>query len=148
MIYDILKTKKVYYIYYIIYRVYIYIHVQLQHQHDKASSVICLSCLRWHQQKTPFPRFPSVERTFTAQGGQALYHVHGQGTYQATRIGREGIEGIGRFLLLGMGGTWGIFGANGEMFNMLGKKKRRNVQEIFGNLRRSWNFSGFQCDQK
>ena len=91
-------------------------------------------------------RFPSFSGTFSAQGCQAVYHVHGQGTYQATRIGREGIKRIGCFLL-GMGGTWGFFGANnGEIFNMLAKKQW-NVQQILWNLRGSWDLSGFECDR-
>ena len=67
-------------------------------------------------------------RTFSAEKSQGFYHVHGQSTDQATRIGWESIEWIGSFLTTGDRWSMGFFGANdGEVFSMLA-----NVQLFLG----------------
>ena len=86
-------------------------------------------------QATPGPWIPWIPggeinsgRTFSAEGGQGFYHVHGQSTDQATRIGWESIEWIGSFLTTGDGWSKRFFGANdGEVFSMLA-----NVQLFLG----------------
>ena len=76
----------------------------------------------WSQQTSPFQRMPGMvcwihwfspsfhpSHAFDTQGSQCLDDIHRQGTYQATGIGRKGVEGIRRLLVvwgLPTGGNW------------------------------------------
>ena len=67
-------------------------------------------CLGWFARFIGF-HLPSFHpsHAFDTQGSQRLDDIHRQGTYQATGIGRKGVEGIRRLLVvwgLPRGGNW------------------------------------------